>query len=539
MVANLKRKWIVFGFTLLFVSAFRVSGQNCRPAGDTPFVPSAGGVNWYRFPEFSLPFTLIYSGPQALSDPGALLKRGFTHVSNPNGISNLPVGNRAYIYYGVAGADQPWRNYKSPYGNDMAVYHRKWDEDLAYFKSLNGGSADVDIFCLDIEMHYKSRDSVLTLKKMDFVPADVRALNDDAFVLRYQQDMQGLYAHAAAYIKERVNARVFTAYGDVPVINTFTNIQGPTWEKWQTDPSVLHYISYDFTRNKAGGSYDELMTVLSPNAYFYYDYPHIFAGEYLSYLMFQTEANRAWSSRDQWLFLWNRYSYTPQYVGKNIRPWMSEAMAIFPFFAGARGIWLWDDMSPSADYSGYEYFMNGLYRLSAFRSFFEGDYRLVQTISARDYNENKLPVWRGVYKNGRLLVAAHNPWATTDNEEVTLTINYGSLKENITLKGYEVFLCEYAADPVAGNEPEDTGLVVYPNPAEGPVTYSVKTGGESLLTLSVSDESGRVLHSEELNTAGVSEYTGHLDLRKFKLYKVYLQVKGSTFRHTRKIIISQ
>ena len=536
MVTNLKRKWIVFGLLLHFVSFEGVLGQNCTGGPDFPFSPSANGVNWRQFPEFSLPFTIIYSGSQAIYDPDALLKRGFTHVSNPNGIGSLPAANRAYIYYGVAGADQPWRTHKSPYGNDMSVYHRKWDEDLAWFRQQNGGSSEVDVFCLDIETHHKSRDSVLALKSMSFVPAEIRALNDEAFIARYQKDMQDLYAYAARYIKERVNARRFTAYGDVPVFNTFTNIQGPSWEEWRTDPTLLNYIVYDFDTKKAGGSYYSQLDVLSPNAYFYYDYPHLFAGEYLSYLMFQTEANSAWSARDQWVFLWNRYSYTPQFAGKNIRPWMSEAMAIFPFFSGARGIWLWDDMSASADYSGYEYFMKGLYRLSAFGHFFEGNYRLIQTLPARDYNENKLPVWRGVYKDGRLLVAAHNPWAKSENEQVTITINYGSLKENITLKGYEVFLCEYAADPVAGNEEEDTGLKVYPNPAQGPVTYTLKTGGERLLHLSLTDETGRVLHREELDTQGAGEYSGKLDLGKYPAYRLYLRVKGRTFDHTRSII---
>lgn len=537
MVTNLKRKCIVLGLGLLFVSMHRVSAQNCPTGTDFPISPSSGSVNWYQFPEFSLPFTIIYSGSQAVYNPDALLKRGFSHVSNPNSIHYLPTGNRAYIYYGVAVADQPWRTHKSPYGNDMNVYHRKWDDDLAYFRSLNGGSADVDIFCLDIEMHHKSRDSILVLKSMDFVPAEIRSLSDEAFITRYQKDMQALYAHAAGYIKERVNARRFTAYGDVPVFNTFTNIQGPSWEKWKTDPSLLNYIAYDFDHKKAGGSYYEQMDVLSPNAYFYYDYPHIFAGEYLSYLMFQTEANAAWSSLDQWVFLWNRYSFTPQFAGKSIRPWMSEAMAIFPFFSGAKGLWIWDDMGTFSDYSGYEYFMKGLYRLSAFRHFFEGNYQLVHTIAARDYNENRLPVWRGVYKDGRLLVAAHNPWAGSDSEEVKLTINYGSLKETITLRGYEIFLCEYPAGQVTGNEEPGSGLTVYPNPAEVQVSYKVKTGGERILQLFLSDEQGRILYREEVNTQGVDEYTGQLNLRKYRTNRLYLQLKGESLNETQKIIV--
>lgn len=535
MRTNLKRKRIVLGFALLFVGGGSVLAQNCSPGFS--FTPSASGVNWRQFPEFSLPFTVIYSGSQSIYDPDALLKRGFTHVSNPNGISALPTENRAYIYYGVAIADQPWKTHKSPYGNDMNVYHKKWDEDLDWFRTQNGGSNEVDIFCLDIEMHHKVRADILALKKMDFVPAEIRALDDDAFVVRYQKDMQDLYASAAAYIRQRVNARYFTAYGDVPVFNTFTNIQGPSWEKWQNDPSLLNYIAYDFDQQKAGGSYYAQLNALSPNAYFYYDYPHLFAGEYLSYLMFQSEANRAWSDLDQWVFLWNRYSFMPQYVGQSIRPWMSEAMAIFPFFSGAKGIWLWDDIGNFAEHSGYEYFMNGLYRLSAFAHFFEGDYQLVHTISARDYNENKLPVWRGVYKNGRLLVAAQNPWAKSDTEEAKVTVHYGNLRETITLRGYEVYLCEYAADPVAGNEPESHLLVAYPNPAENVLSYRIKTGGEQVLFLSLTDATGRVLYEEELNTGGATEYIGQLRLAPYAAPRVYLNIRGRSFDQTQKITV--
>lgn len=539
MSANLKKFRLVFG-TILFFSIFSSTisfSQSCSQDVDFNFNASQGSVNWYQFPEFSLPFTVIYSGSQQVYDPNALLKRGFSHVSNVNSINFLNRENKAYIYYNVAGSNQPWATHKSPYGNDMSVYHTKWDNDLNWISTVAGGNLDFDIFCLDIENHYKSRDSIIALKQMSFVPANLKALSDEAFVIQYQKDTQELYAYTANYIKQRINARIFTSYGDVPVFNTFTNIQGASWDRWQRDPTLLNFISYDYEAKKAGGSFYNAMDALSPNAYFYYDYPHLFAGEYLSYLMFQIEVNKAWSDKDQFVFVWNRYSFTPQFVGKNIKPWMAEAMAIFPFMSGAKGLYLWDDIGTQINHAGYEYFMKGLYRLSKFKHFFEGKYELVQSVSARDYNENKQPIWRGVYKDGRLLVTAHNPWATSENQEVNVTINYGSLRQQITLKGYEVYMCDYPADYVTANEIHITDLQVYPNPTAGQLHYTVKTKTPQDFTVTLVDQTGRVLLSENVENSGSTEYSGQMNIGNLKVSKAILNVKNDSFSESKTIVI--
>lgn len=539
MSANLKKFRLVFG-SILFFSVFsqtNLFSQSCPQGLDLSFNSSQNSVNWYQFPEFSLPFKVIYSGSQQVYDPNALLKRGFSHVSNVNSINFLNRENKAYIYYGVAGSNQPWATHKSPYGNDMNVYHNKWDNDLNWISTVAGGNLDFDIFCLDIENHYKSRDSIIALKQMNFVPENLKALSNDAFIVQYQKDTQELYAYTANYIKQRVNARVFTSYGDVPIFNTFTSIQGASWNNWKTDSKLLNFISYDYENNKAGGSFYNAMDALSPNAYFYYDYPHLFAGEYLSYIMFQIEVNKAWSDKDQFLFVWNRYSFIPQFVGKNIKPWMAEAMAIFPFMSGAKGLYLWDDMSTQINHAGYEYFMKGLYRLSKFKHFFEGNYELIQSVSARDYNENKQPIWRGVYKDGRLLVTAHNPWATSENQEATITINYGSLRQQITLKGYEIYMCDYAADYVTANEIQITDLQVYPNPTTGELHYGVKTKTPQDFTVSLVDLTGKILLSKEVKNNGSTDYSGQIDISNLKVSKAILNVKNNTFSESKTIVI--
>lgn len=529
MLTNLNRKYIVWGFLTLFVSAARA--QNCPQ--EITITSSGSSVNWTQFPEFNLPFTLIYSGIPAVFQADAALKRGFTHAAHPNGIQSLPGNKRAYIYYGVASSEQPWGKHKSPYGNDMDAYKRKWDGDLAYFASLNGGSYAVDVFCLDIEMYYKSRDSILALRPMAFVPADVKSLGDDAFVRRYQEEMQKLYAEAAKYIRSKVNARVFTSYGDVPIFNTFTNLTGPDWARWQTDPSLLNFISYDAAQQRAGGPFYAQLDVLSPNAYFYYDYPHLFAGEYLSYLLFQVEANRAWSDKDQWVFLWNRYSYSAQFAGKNIRPWMSEAMAIFPFFAGAKGAWLWDHDPNPGPHTPYEHYIKGLYRLSPFASYFDGSARRIETISARDYLDDRIPVWRGMLKDGKMLVAAHNPWAASESEKSTVRVRYGSFQTDITLTGYQIYLCEFPVDEVSAVEPEILELQVYPNPSTGIVRYSIRSTHDDEVLMRLIDVSGKLVYEETLSKGKDELFSGEVKVQA----DAVLHVQGKYGSSSKRILI--
>ncbi len=499
-----------------------------------------GNFQWYRFPEFSLPFKVIYGNRNEAHFWHELHKRGFSHLSYPAYTADTPADQRVFIYYNVALLpQQPWYVSKSPWGNDMQVYHQKWDEEIARFTRETGGNLDVRLFALDIEMMHKSSDSILVLKNKDYVPQNIRNLTNENFIIQYKKDMQALYAYAGKYIQAKAGQQniPFSSYTDAPVLNTFVNIQGMDWQSWQENPAAINYMAYDFEKKQVGGDFYQMQDFLTPSAYFYYDYPHIFAGEYLSYLMFQVEVNEAWSDKEQILFLWNQYSWTPEYNGKPIRPWMSEAMAIFPFFSGAKGIWLWDDLQPNSSYNNYNYFMKGMYRLSHFNHFFEGDYRLVKSISARDYNENKLPVWRGVYKDGKILVVAQNPWARSETEEVKLNINYGSLKKEITLKGYEIHLCEYPVGLVTANEIEVTNLKLYPNPTSRILKYTFRSAGEGPVKVKVYDGLGRARLEKQLDVLQNYETVGELDVSALSQGEYFVQFSTKDSHQTKKIII--
>jgi hypothetical protein len=498
-------KNVHFGaFFILISGFFNGFAQDCPQNPLPSFTPTTinNHVNWQQFPEFSLPFKVIYGGQASFSNPEIVLKRGFSHLATPHDISSVQKSQRAMIYSGTAypNRSQPWEIYKGPWGNDMSIYTNKWAAEFNYFKQITGNQATVetDLFVYDIERQQRSNDSILVLKNMATTPVAYRSLSNDNFIEQYKKSLQELYATAVNFGKNgplSASTQV-SSYADTPIWNTFTNILGYTWTQWKQNPAVINYLTYNFGQNQVGGAFYNALDFLTPSAYYYYDYPHPFASEYLSYLLFQIEANRAWSTKDNIVFVWMKYSFNQDYKGKFIKPWMAEATAIFPFFAGAKGLWLWDDFTgQNQNYSTYEYFMKGLYRLSLFKHMFTGSYERIEETSARDYNENKKPIWRGVVKGSNILVATHNPYAKTEDELVTVLVTYKNWSKVIQLKGYEVFLCQYDLNAVTGLEPSGNieQLSLYPNPAveDFTVEFSLKKTEE--IKVFVHDLQGRLI----------------------------------------------
>jgi len=466
------------------------------------FRPSyTGQIDWSLFPEFKLPFKIIYGGNVQNGDINGPLKHGYSHIADFNFLKQLPIENRAMIYYGVAypNANQPWENLRSPWGNNLETYRNKWNFEYDFYSELIGNNQllETDVFAFDIEAVWRFDHEILQLRDKS-IPAEYKTLSDAEFLKIYKRDMRNLYSSAVkTFMANGKSANLKTAsYADSPIVNTFTNIQGKTWEKWQSDKTNTNFITNNEEGN-VGGEFYNALDIVTPSTYYYYDYPHPFAGEYLSYLLFQIEANKAWTNKPIVPFVWLRYSFTSEFKNKDIKPWMAESTAIFPFFSGADGLWLWDNsdlFNNATDFSQYEYFNKGLFRLSKFKSFFEGKHKLVLEISARDYNENKQPIWRGVVKGNEILIAAHNPFAKNDNEEVSIGVSFGGWSRVIKLKVSEVFLCNFDMS-VLSITPEKS-FNVFPNPASDylKIEFYTKNEGEAIFSFFTND--GRLLKIE-------------------------------------------
>jgi hypothetical protein len=489
-------------------------------SGNFVFTPStqANTINWRAFPEFNLPFKIIYGGPHYEANKMLPLSRGFSHISTfyESGFINIPIKNRAFIYYGVAYLDekpQPWQLIRSPWNNDLDAYKNKWKANmLQYSRFFNDGAAtgvpNADILMLDIERHWEgefdlaSNLAILAEKRNPLTPTEYSQLSDNDYLHQYKIDMQKLYSQPLSYMKAEgllKNIPNIGSYADVPIRHQTFNIEGNTWPIWQVNPQKLSYLMKDPTTNTLGGSYYDQLNMLNPTLYLSEEYgpnPKAKGGNYLAEALFQIEANRAWSSKAIVPFVWLRHENSNDSIPKFIKPYQAEALAIFPFFSGANGLWLWENpmlFGQKTNFNIYEYFVNGLKKLADHKEFFTGDYKNIIPTPAHELYTKQLPVWRAVVKNNKILVAAQNPYAS-ENENSKLTITYNNWTNTLNLKGREVFLCSFDMTKITANEPKPIAnmrVEVLGNPVKNDLKLKVWSAQNQLANIEILSSTGQ------------------------------------------------
>jgi hypothetical protein len=529
---------------LLFFAAscmLPVVAQDCAPGYVLKPVGVNNSIEWSKFPEFSLPFKIIYSGPRFGDTQSLPLKHGFSHISAFSGPEpgSLSGKNRAALWYGVAtsSGNQPWADniLRSPWGNDTAAYRSYWDQYAATV-------FDTDIICLDIERMQREDRDILALKTNPQIPQNYRNLSNADFLSAYKRDMRWWYTEAVNRLRAKGVKAIVTSYSDVPIRNTWLNITSNSWQDWTTNLARTHYLTQDNT-GKVGGSLYDALDFLSPSPYYYYGYDHPIGKDYLSYLLFNIESNVAWSNKPVIPFVWMRIhdSYDPN--TPFITPFMAEATAIFPFFSGAKGLWLWENPffpgNRQENYGVYEYFIHGLYRLSAFKNMFEGSYQLVIPQSARDHMEQQNPIWRGVVKGNDILIAAQNPYAA-DNQVTDVTVSFQKWSRSIALKGKEVFLCQFDLNDIVNSvHPTLSDAYVYPHVVSNEMNV-VLTGenGASEADLSLVNIKGQTVFSKKLKVfAGESREVVPLPRISPGIYFVRFQQPLRTI--VKKVVVQQ
>ncbi|GAB4017669.1 hypothetical protein GCM10028808_49730 [Spirosoma migulaei] len=536
--------WVV-GFWLNYYPV--ASAQECADRLIFTPVSQPNQIEWSKFPDFTLPFPIIYGGPRFADVQASPLRHGFSHlvdVKDSEYGSLVQAKQRALVYYGFAtGLNQPWETLESPWANDLAAYRAKWDRFLSDLAGGQKNSAGlyvlpVNRLSLDIERFLETDSRILKIKTDTRVPEIYRALSDADFVATYKKAMRNLYAEGLRYVRQHADLTGISvsSYADTPVLNTYLNVPTFTWTDWTTNLSRTNYMVQDSLGRGIGGPYYDQLDALSPSAYYYYDYPNPLAKDYLAYLLFQIEVNRAWSTKPVVPWVWLRYHDSSSSFPNFIQPFMAEATAIFPFFSGASGLWLWENPTLTGTrtdtYAAYEYFTHGLYRLSHFADMFQGNYELVIETSARDLMDKQLPVWRGVAKENKILIAAQNPYAA-DGVKTSLTVRYKTWQQTIELTGREVYLCRFDIGTVTANEPALADVSVFPNPAQTILTVSfgqLPTSATSLVLLNTNGQSvvRRVVNS-------VKEY---INVTHLPAGLYVLRIQNETGSQTKKIVIT-
>ena len=503
-LVNVIKKYIIF---LLSVLGFQSFGQSdCQNTIKYTSSTQNGVINWKQFPEFSLPFKIVYTGPRFKDSLQLPLKHGFSHLANfTTADMNLPQKNRAILWGGTASLrGQPWYEIESPWANDLQKYQEKWKRELRemaeiFMETQGKAMPNLDILMLDVEREIPTDAAIRFLKADTILPIQYRKLSDIDFTERYKKDLAKIYAEPIKYLKNNGIPTItqFASYSDAPI----KNVEFPlnyTWQEWQTSDKVLNYYMIDSVSKKVGGEFYNQNNFLAPSAYFCYEYGIIKEYPNIAYQLFQVEANMARSNKDIMLFEW--LSYNKCQINSNygynqpIKKHLIEAQAIMPFFSGAKGIWLWENpINPdSLNYSRYETYVNSLYRLSQFKDFFTGNYRLIIPKSAYQHFQDRDPIWRGVLKGNEILIAAINEFAN-DNETTDLAVSYGGWSQKIQLNGKETFLCKFTLPDL------QTNYLLYPNPNKGSFTFEYF--GDNFLTgnLKIIDFLGREIYTQSFN----------------------------------------
>lgn len=521
--------------------------QQCATALTFTPVSQPNRIEWSKFPTFSLPFPVVYGGPRLGDTQASPLKHGFSQLGQiaDSEAARTTTAQRAAIYYGVAyGLGQPWEQIESPWNNDLTAYRAQWENWLI---GVSGGQKNatgqyvmpISRLVIDIERILETDTQILRIKTNSLVPQQYRNLSDAAFLMAYKQAIRNLYAEAARYIRQRSDLSnvSLSGYADTPILNNALNITTFSWTDWTTNLNRVNYLVKDSTESRVGGPYYEQLTTMAPSAYYYYDYPNPFARDYLPYLLFQIEVNRAWSDKPVVPFIGLRYHPSSNSYPGFVQPFMAEATAIFPVFSGAAGLWLWDDPtlenSRSDVYSAYEYFTHGLYRLSQFSDMFQGGYERVIEAPARDLMEKQLPVWRGIVKGNNILIAAHNPYAA-EGQPTSLLVTYKNWQQRIQLTGREVYLCRFDMSVVTANEPATPTVNVFPNPTSTSLTVSFGQLPTSPTRLTLVNATGQTVGQWPVSTA-----TSTVNVATLPAGAYILRITTDTGQQTHKIMLNR
>lgn len=531
-------------FILLLSMQLAFAQSDCQPVFRYTSSTQNGVINWGQFPEFSLPFKIVYTGPR-FNDANRLpLKHGFTHLATFTAAdASLPKENRAILWGGVASlVGQPWYEIESPWANDLNKYKAKWDDDMrgmaGLFNDTQGKAMpNLDILMLDIEREIPTDPAIRALKADSSIPSQYRALSDIDFKERYKRDLSKLYAEPITYLQQKSipASTQFASYSDAPIKNSEFPLNY-TWQEWLTSDKVLNYYMKDTITNLTGGKFYQQNTFLAPSAYFCYEYNSLKYSN-IAYQLFQVEANIARSNKDVMLFQWLTYNKCQESstygFNVNIKKYLAEAQGIFPFFSGAKGLWLWEGpyTPDNVNYSIYESYIYGLYRLSEFKDFFTGNYRLVIPKTAYDHFRDQDAIWRGIVKGNEILIAAINEFAQ-DGESTELTVHYGDWSRKITLKGKETFLCKFTLPDLQNS------YLLYPNPTTGKFIFEYYGEGFLKGNFKIYDVLGREVYSKDYNSASSyisSKMEFDLNLPSGNYILKYIEGEKSV---TKKIIIN-
>lgn len=420
-------------FLLILILVF----FNCK-SQNISYVNELKAIDNSNFPK-----KLIYDARTLPVEYSALKKFGFDFVSvySVKDYNKIPDNNKYILWTGIA-HDLPNSNWMRniPEKNNLPAYENLWRDRLNHYKKdYNKSPSRVGMIVLDIE----ARENTLDINKR-------KTTGKSKEIKTYKNNMLGLYEKPVTLLRKNFNNyNLVSSYNDVPIECTWWGISEKTWSDWTTNKNNVSYITHQNQNGKlVETTFSKSLDFYAISSYYFYSEKNAgisISGQYLAYMLFQIEANKAWSSKP----IYNYFTFNFQ-GEKDRNTLISKSMVrnsvIFSFLSGLDGMFLYDDnKKPTNDPKYHELiktFINTVSELNKYKTYFEDQNAFYfKPQNPRDLFVNQEVVVRGIEKNGKLLLALANPYAK-ENEIKTHKINYKNKAITVKLKGAEAYLEE-------------------------------------------------------------------------------------------------
>lgn len=402
----------------------------------------------------SFPKVIVYDGPKIPISFQEYLKLGFSFINtySLNNPQQVPNKYKYVLWTGIAfnhnDKNAPWAKNYSPFGNDLLKYENFWGNRLRLYYNAFNNPHDKNKFGL-IVLDIEAKRHVSSLNSAP--PSRQANDNRKEYNELYKIEMAHLYNKPLKYARSFFNHYSrWSSYADVPIERTWWNIPKKSWKEWTSKSDNLNYITHYRGNNGTINETDfyKSLDFLSVSSYYFYNPKYnnkVEANKYLAYMLFQLEVNQAWSKKPIYLYFTFRYNGKKEwntYIDHN----MVKNSVIFAFLSGADGMVLYDNKKVAISDSQYHQllktFVETISLLVPYKDYFMNKNVIYyKPDNPRDLFTNKKYIVRGIEKNGKLLIAATNPFAEKD-QITNVSFFYKGKLIYIQLVGNETYLNE-------------------------------------------------------------------------------------------------
>ena len=287
------------------------------------------------------------------------------------------------------------------------------------------------IFVHDIEFSFE--EDIDKLWADPAVRAASKTNTREQFADAYLREWATWFTLPCRWTKERFPGTPVGIYGPQPFRRDYFGISGKSAQQidgtHQSDAELWQHI-------------DPFVDYYIASIYVFYDKP-----DSVYYMAANVEENvertRRYGGKPLYAYEWLRYhDSNKKLAGQEVAPWLAEAMAVLPYFCGARGIALWGSEPKRAGqyYHTLPVFASSLGRVSDFSAKIASA-KLMADEPAHVLWKAKRPLIRRMRVSAdEWIVLAVNPWQAEDAVcTVEVPLEAGGVKVEIRGRHSEVF----------------------------------------------------------------------------------------------------